>query len=325
MPTIVGTNTLNSISSRVIVPYITDTVYREIALFWRLNQANKKIRQSGTHLEVPFLYQTWGNVSAYSPYDVLDVAPQDTIKNGGLDRKYYRSSVVVSGPEVDAASSEDAITNYVVNQVEQAKRGLANLLGNDMWRGSTFANPKQMGGMVDLVDDGSVVTTYAGLPRASNPFLNAYVNATSNTLTLTVLRSLVSALTRGAESPTSLWGRTEQYDRAWALLLTFYNLNMSAVQTDVALGNVGFRNFIFDGIPFIVDSRVPDGPNSSNSAIIALNENHISLWVSPKGDFTMRPWVIEGRQDVASSMIRWYGNIVCRAPFLNGKLTNISA
>jgi hypothetical protein len=41
MPTLIGTNAVNSLSERYVLPVIVDQIYNGNALFWRLNQPNK--------------------------------------------------------------------------------------------------------------------------------------------------------------------------------------------------------------------------------------------------------------------------------------------
>ena len=95
---VIGTNTVNSISKRVVLPRVIDQIYGTNALFWRLNKANKRYYDGGTHIEVPFMYATWSNGGPYQGYDLLDVAPNDTIKNGAWDIKqqYVLSPSMVS-------------------------------------------------------------------------------------------------------------------------------------------------------------------------------------------------------------------------------------
>lgn len=324
MPTPIGTDTLTSISRHVILPSIIDQVYQSNALFWRLNRANKKQYEGGLHIEQPFMTSTWGTVGEYSGFDLLDTTPQDNIINGGWDLRQYYAAVSIDTRTLARANSEMAVANILKVQWEQARIGLADRLGTDFWGSNATGSGKKIDGLKDIVDAGTVATSYAGLLRSGNTFLNANMNTTSATLTLSVLRSLISDCTKGGHTPSSLWGRKEQYNRLWALQQAFQQFPVGPGLVDDAFAQAGFRHLWFDQIPFCVDDKVFDGPNTSNSAIVALNEDllQISLWSST--DFEMEDLRKPVNQQALVGFLHWWGNLIHPAPQLNGALTAIA-
>lgn len=323
MPTIVGTDTITSISNRIVMPVITDQVYGSVALLWRLNGANKKRYAGGTHLEAPFITAIYSATGEYQGYDLLDVTPEDNIKNGGWDMKEYYASMSLSGRDIARANSPQAIASLIDVQWSQARMGLSNKLGTDIW-GSAVSNSKKIDGLQDAVDDGGVATSYAGLTRAANTYLNCTDDSTTATLTLSALRSLVSSATKGGHSPTIIFSRKEQYNRYWALLQPFQRFPTEGMR-DEQLAAAGFKNLLFDQIPWVLDDKCFDGPNTSNSAIVALNEEYIDLAIFNGVDFAMQPFRVPTNQNAMVGLIFWYGNVVHTAPQTSGKLTNISA
>src|SRR6478735_10588738 len=113
MPTLIGTNAVTSLSRRHILPVIVDQVYGTNALYWRLNQANKKYISGGTQVEVPFMYSEFTNGGPYQGYDLLDVAPNDTVKNGGWDIKQHYVPVTVDGLTLAKCNTPDAVVNLL--------------------------------------------------------------------------------------------------------------------------------------------------------------------------------------------------------------------
>jgi hypothetical protein len=94
---------------------------------------------------------------------------------------------------------------------------------------------------------------------------------------------------------------------------------------DEQLAQAGFTNQLFNGIPWVVDSHCFDGPNSSNSAIVMLNEDFLYWAVSPRADFYLEPFQSPVNQDAMVAKMLWAGNLINTNVSRHGKLTNISA
>lgn len=323
MPTLFGTDTATSISRHVILPYITDQVYGRNAFFFRLNASGKKMYSGGLHIEAPFIYDTWDNAQAYSGYDLLDTTPQDTVKNGGWDIKQYNIAVSLSGRDLLRCNTPLAVANLITLQTKQAQMGLANKLGTDL-HGTATSNAKLIDGLKDIVDNGSVATSYAGLVRSSNTYLNADIDSSTATLTIASLRTAIGDASKGGHVPSIILSRQEQYNRFHALGVSNQRYNAPA-GGDAQLLNAGFQNLLMDGIPWVVDDKVTDGPNSSNSKILILNEEYFQLAIAGDTDFSMTDWIVPPNQNAMVQHLRWWGNVICTAPQTNAALTNVSA
>jgi hypothetical protein len=331
MPTIIGTDEVLSLSRRIILPFITDQVYGSNAFFYRLNSGGKKRYEGGTHIEAPFMYQELTNGGAFQGYDTMDVSPQETIKNGGWDMKEYAQPITIDRRTLIRMNSSQAVANELSVRGEQAAMQMASNLGTDLSRSEgssgTGSDLKKITGMQAVIDAGGNTTAYAGLTRSSNTYLNAQIDSSTTTLTLTALRTAVGNCTFGAHAPTLIRSRIEQYNRYWSLCVTNQRFMVGQGETDAGLANAGFRNLAFDGIPWIVDDKVADGPNTSNSKIELLNENVFELAIFAGQDFTMEDgWRKPVNQPGAMThFLFWNGEVVCTAPQLQGALTAIAA
>lgn len=325
MPTIIGTDTASSISRHIILPTITDQVYPSIPLLYRLNAANKKKYQGGRHIEAPFITSKWTAGGFYSGYDLLDTTPQDTIVNGGWDMKQASMANTVSGRELAVCNTDLAVADLLSTNWEQAAMGLRDILGAAIW-GSAVVNAKKIDGLTDIVDDGSVATSYAGLTRSSNTYLNAQIDTTTGTLTLASVRSSISNATKGGNSTTAIFSRAMQYNRFHALLVANQQFNVGPAGHDVQLLSGGATNILFDNIPWIVDDQVPDGDvSSSHSGIYGLNETVMQLALFANTDFEMTDFRVPPNQDAMVAFLLWWGNLICTAPQLQWKMVHVSA
>lgn len=320
MSALVGLDEVTSLSRTYILPTIVDQIYASNALFWRLNAANKKSISGGYQFEVPFMYSELSNGGPYQGYDVLDVAPNDTVKNGKWDIKQHYVPVTIDGLSMAKFNTPEAAVSILSLKWEQARMQMASNLGTGLYSDTT-TNTKEIDGLKGAVDAGSVATSYAGLVRSSNTFLNSQVDSSTATMTLSSLRTMVGNCTFGGHTPSIIMSRTEQYNRLWALMVS----NQRYTGRDETLTTAGFTNIAFDNIPWVLDSKVFDGPNTSNSAILFLNEDTINLVNVASTDFYMDDFAKPVNQDAMVGMLRWYGNLMVLCPQVQGKMTNVSA
>ena len=323
MPTTIGTNTVTSIARRYILPTVVDTVYGDNVVFFRLNRARKRLVSGGTQIDVPWMYARMAAGGPYRGYEVLNMVPSDTVKNGSWDWKQQYVPVVVDGLTMIQVDSPDAVVNYLDLQFQQATMEMSDNLGTGVW--SDGSNAKQIDGLEAAVDDGGVAATYGNLSRASNTFLNATDDSTSAALTLGVMQSAFMSASSGGRHPTLIASRVEQYNRFWALNASNQEFPVQPAGHDEQLASAGFTNVLFNNVPWVVDEKVPDGPNASNSGIYLLNEDYLTYIVSTRADFYLEDFQTPTDQDAMSAKLLWAGNLLCLNPARQAKLTNVSA
>lgn len=320
MPTAIGANTVTAITRHFIMPEITDAIYNSNLFFYRLNQS-KRIIPGGTQLEFPFMYAEMSAGGPYSRLDVLTMTPSDTIKNGVWGWKQHYVPIVIDGLTMIQTDSPLAIANHIRLQMQQAEMQMADNLGvGVMSDGST--DPKEIDGFQLAVDS---TGTYGGLARSTNAFLAAQEDGSTSTLSLSALQSMFGSTKKGGRSPSLILSRQEQFNRYWKLATNKLNIHTEPVARDSQLASLGFDNLLFNGVPWCVDDKVFDGPNTSNSAILMLNEDFIMLAVSPRADFYVEDFQTPIQQDAMASKFLWAGNMIVRHPARQGKMTNVSA
>lgn len=322
MATAIGTNTVTSLARQYIIPEITDNIYGSNVLFFRLNAANKKSVQGGTQIEVPLMYQRFSAGGPYQGFDVLDVAPSDTIKNGALDWKQYYVPVSIDGLTLVKVDSPLAIANTIKVQFEQAQMEMAEWLGTGLYTDGT-TNTKHIDGLKGAVDETSVLTTYAGISRTSNTWWKCQIDSSTATMTMAALNTFYGLCGKGGRKSTLIVSRQEQYNRFWALNQTLQRYISG--EGDAQLAQAGFQNLVLNGTPWVVDDHVFDGPNSSNSAILFLDEAYIDLAVSPRGDFYMEDFQTPVNQDAMTAKLLWAGNLIVKNVARQGKMTALTA
>lgn len=324
MATPIGVGVVTALSRRYIMPEIVDNIYASNPFFFRMNQANKRIVQGGTQIEVPLMYKRFTNGGPYQGYDSLNVAPNDTVKNGAWDWKQHYVPVTVDGLTLIKTDSPQAIANYIKFYFAQAEMEMAENLAVGVFS-DTITNTKDVDGLKGAVDAGTVATTYAGLTRASNTFLNSQVDSTTAVLTVSALQSHFMTVKSGGRAPTLIVSRVEQYNRYHNLGIANQLFQIGPAGTDEQLFSAGFTNLLYNNTPWLEDSHVFDGPNTSNSAILTLNEDYFYFAVSPRADFYLEDFQKPVDQDAMVAKILWAGNLILTNTQRQGKMTAVAA
>lgn len=321
MATPIGTNVVTSIARRYILPEITDNIYGSNVVFFRLNSANKRLVQGGTQIEAPLMYARFASGGPYRGFDLLNVVPSDTIKNGAWDWKQQYVNVTVDGLTLIKTDSPESIANFIRLYFEQAEMEMAENLGVGLWSDGSVAN--QIDGLKGAIDDGTVLNTYGGLSRSSNLFWKSKVDSATAALGMTALQSMFGSCSSGGRHPTLIVSRQEQYNRFWALNQPLQRYEAGG--RDEQLAQAGFSNILFNGTPWAVDEHVPDGPNASNSRIYFLNEDYMYWAVSPRADFYLEDFQTPTNQDAMVAKMLWAGNLVLTNVQRQGVMTAVAA
>lgn len=324
MATPIGTNVVTALSRRFIMPFIVDNIYGSIPFFFRMNQMNRRMVQGGTQIEVPLMYKRFATGGPYQGYDLLDVTPSDTVKNGAWDWKQQYVNVTVDGLTLIKTDSPDAVANFLRSYFAQAEMEFAENLAVGLMS-DTVTNAKEVDGLKGAVDAGGVATTYAGLLRSGNTFMNSQVDTSTATFTLPAFQAHFSNVGSGGRHATLICSRVEQYNRFHNLNQVVQNFPMGPGGADEQLASAGFTNLLYNNVPWLEDSHVFDGPNTSNSAILTLNEDYFHFCVTPRADFYLEDFQKPVNQDAMVSKILWAGNLVVTNTQRQGKMTNISA
>lgn len=316
----IGTNTLNSIVRHYILPQVTDNVYtKNNALLYRLIRSNKRMVQGGRQIEIPLMYKRFSTGGTYRGFDLLNVAPQDTVKNAFVDWKQHYVTFAVDGLTLIQTDSPLAVANYL------------KLLGDQMYMelGENLATGIYSDGLTDVKDiDGlraicSASNIYGGIDRSTETFWRATLDSATLALTLASMRGLFGNCTIGASHPTIWFGNGTNYNRLYALNLSTTGYSVQYERQpgghDETLAQAGFTNLLFENVPFIRDD------NAASTDIYALNENFLQLVVSPRADFYLSDFEKPVNQDAYISTLTWAGNLICMNAKTQGRFTAIAS
>ena len=317
MATPVGTNIINSLSRRFILPTVTDNVYASVLMFFRLNSRGKKMVQGGYQIEAPLDWSRFAAGGWYQGFDALDVSPSDVVKNAAWDWKFADVPVTIDGPSLIKSDSPEAVVNTLQFLFTAAESEMATVIGAALWANSQVT--KQVDSIPAAVDTGSVASSYGGLTHSGNTFWNGNVTGITPPLALATMQTIFGTCTSGGRHPTIIVTTQAVYNLYWALSTGGQSFPVQPAGHDEQLAQNGFTNLLFNGVPVVVDPNVP------SQQMYFLNEDYWYLFVQPNRDFYLRDFVIPVNQDAYTSLLLWAGNAVCTNISRQGKLTGISS
>lgn len=314
----IGTNELNSLSRRWIIPTVHDNLYKSNVMFFRLNAQNKVLLQGGLQIEVPLLYANFAAGGPYQGFDLLDTSPSDTIKNAAFDWKQYDVPISVDGLTLIKADSPEAVVNFLSAYFRNAQLAMADNLGTGIWS-DVVTNSKAIDGLKGAVDDGTVAGTYGGLARSTNTWWKCQIDSATTTLALSAMQTMFGNCTQGGRHPTIICTTQANYNRYWNLSTGGQAFPVQPSGHDEQLAQNGFSNMLFNMVPILVDSKVPA------NHLFFLNEDFFSLYVQTNRDFVQRDFREPVNQDAMVAFILWAGDLICENVSLQGKMTAVTS
>jgi hypothetical protein len=312
---------ISSISRRILREEATDVYYLGSPWTWRLWAKNKIVRRGGLHIESRFIYQPWSTGGAFYGPEVLNVEPSDPEISGAWDWKEYYTSVTIDQRSLIRADSEYAVANYVIEQCEIAKMDLRDKLAYGVW--SDGSNFKQFDGMYEIIDNGTISSTYGGLSRSSYPFLDAQLDTSTTTLNLGALNSLFDLASKGARSPKLIVSSRANLTRFENLLQAQVQYTQPTAVIDQTFASGGFSGGWYRNQPWLVDEHI--NPTGTEGVLFMINDDYFELVINQNGDFVVHPFQQPTNQFVITSLVYVAGNIICTNPQVQAKMTALTA
>ncbi len=356
----VFTDRVKEITYNDILPSIVDFVNNSNIFTARVTSQPKNWK--GVTVSQPITIANSTTGGSFDGLDTFDTSATNNTRSLTWYVKAYEQSVVVPGIEKAVnGNSEKQVLSLVATRMDEAKNSLADSLGDLLYG---YGIGKDIEGLGLIVDNGTATSSYGGINRADLPAVNADVTAASGgNLTLDLVSAEfdnVSAAGSGQEAPTialttkAIWSMFEKILNSklsvsyQATTVTGYNRvsGKTPVGTSVPAtalkGALGVDAISYRGKPVVADDKAPAG------TFFWLNENYIEFrrLLSPDlKSVGSRNEVTEGvykdiempsflqLRDFMSPVNQFgeigalivLGNLICRSPRRQGKITGITA
>ena len=262
----VFTDYIQTVTQDKIVPKIVDTILGGNIIALKFLSNGKP--WSGEQMKFPIKYQKNStSQGAFDGFDTFDTTKVNTRTKLAFNPTGYYQSIVLSGMEVDVNATEAQILDLVKVEMESGMQDMLDSLGTLFY---TAQSGKNFIGLPDIVDDGTSVTTYGGLARATYSSICATKNAAAGgALSLLNMGTQYDAAAVGPQKPDlgitteTVWGFYESLNQPTV------NNNQDGyaqvtrngvAQSRAALkGELGFDALFFRGMPIVKDEKCTSG------------------------------------------------------------------
>ena len=289
----------------------------------------------------PMKYQKGVASVAFSGYDVLPSTQQTVSVNMYFNATFVATNVSLAGTDLSINKTKMQVLDLMATTMESRAQDAADDIGN-LFQGNGVG--KAPSGLGNIVDDGSVASTYGGLSRATYSGLNSTVTSSGGTISLLKVRQLANSISDGSVRPDfaltdyTTWAYFEQ------LLMPFQRNVYSGGKNTVDAAS-GYDSLVWDNISVMKDKKVAAG------TFYLLNTKFLS-WYGVKwyegqavdvkakniegnvyGDmpysstgkaFSWTGWVKAFNQGAVNGFMILGGQLICTAPFRQGKLTGVT-
>ncbi len=281
---------------------------------------------------------------AFNGFDQLPTSQQPVSVNMTFYPTFVATHVALAGSDLSINKTDLQRLNLMKTMMKSRAQDGADDIGNFFQGDGSSFGGKAPAGLGNIVDDGSVASTYGGLSRATYAGLNATVTASSGTISLLKVRQLANSITDGRVAPSmaitdyTTWSYFEQ------LLQPFQRNTYSDFKNMDAGTGYAAKGLIWDGLTIYKDKKSTTGTfyllhldylkfyglNWWEGEAVSLEDKQIKGNIyeySPANAtkaFTWTNWIKAYNQGAVNGFMIMGGQLICTDPFRNGKLTGIT-
>ncbi len=330
-------------TNQYLAPAWVDQVLRSNLFFAKILKNVE--RWDGSQMLHPIKYQKGISTVAFNGFDLLPITQQPVSVNMAFFPTFTATNIALAGSDLSVNKTPMQTLNLMKVMMESRAQDAADDIGNFFQQDGSAYGGKAPMGLLGIVDNGSVLSQYGGLSRATYSGLNATVTASGGTVSLLKLRTLWNNVSDEPIAPNlcitdyTTWSYVEQ-------LFTPFQRN---TYTDFAPNKEntssvsGYRALVWDGMEIYRDRKITTGYlymiNTDVTKFYSLKWWEGSL-MSPKAKdvienvyessdlapsvFTWTNWIRAYNQGAINGFMVLGGQLVCTAPFRNAVLTGIA-
>lgn len=259
---------------------------------------------------------------------------------------FVATNVALSGTDLSINKTPSQRIKLMKVMMESRAQDGADDIGTFFQADGTANGGKAPAGLGNIVDDGTTASNYGGLARATYAGLNATVTASSGTISLLKIRQLANSISDGAVAPDlaitdyTTWSYIEQLIQAFQR-----NTYTDGAASNAAAGaGTKSNGLMWGGLTIYRDKKVTTG------TFYLLNTKYLEFYglnyyegtpVSLKSEnikgniyeynpanatkaFTWTGMVKAYNQAAVNGFMILGGQLICRAPMRQGKLTGVT-
>jgi len=330
------TNRVADATKIYLMPTLVDTVVKQTEINSMLLKGAKP--WAGAQMEIPIKWQANENNGSFSGFDTLATAAVDNTVKMTFDAKYSYQSIVLPITDISLNNTAEKVADLMERQVASDAIDLGTKIATQLYSDGTGNGSKDFTGLAAAIDDGTSVSTYGNLSRATYDSIDATVTASGGVLTLAKMYTLHDTVSEGKQTPSVVLTTK-------AIRSLYEQLLLPALRyTDSSIMSVGASKLAFRDAKVVADSACTTGVmfmiNESTMQFYAIKnwEGGTPIKFAPEElDGLPTPGVVTGlgfhettwtrptNQMVLNKFVVVGGNLICKNTRFNGKLTGITS
>lgn len=326
IPTLTETlNNLYTTTWRNMKGSAADNIF-DATPFWFWLRANGGLEavEGGRSLGEPLRYAKSDNVAFVSKGSAMPLSDKEFLTTAVDSWRYLADSIVRFGVDDQQNRGKNAIINLMNAKLENSKDSLVDKLEETLagaQSGSSF------NGLQDIVKEDPTTGTLHGIDASVETWWrNQYHDAAGEsieTLLVTNMNMLVNdcSQNQSQDAPNIIVSGQTPYEWYWEETLEQRRVH------NKTLGDAGFQNVEFRGIPMVWSPQVADGSvigSGSSGTMYFLNTRFLKFKYDPMMFFDMTEWKPIPAQigDLAAQVVL-AGNLMTSRRRVHGVLFNI--
>lgn len=296
----------------------------------------------------PIKYQRGVATVAFNGFDQLPTSQQVVSVNMTFYPTFTATNVALAGSDLSVNDTALQTIKLAKVMMESRAQDAADDIGTFFQGSGTAFGGKAPMGLAGIVDDGTTLSTYGGLSRATYTGLQATVTASAGTISLLKIRQLANAISDGRVQPTmaitdyTTWAYVEQLMQTFQrnTYSDFTNMNAGTGYNPLPSGS----GLVWNGLTIFRDRKITVGnfyllnldylkfyglnwwkgtPVSLKSENIKGNIYEYNPANATKA-FTWTNWIQAYNQGAVNGFMIMGGQLICTDPFRNGVLTGVT-
>lgn len=263
---------VSAITEKYFMPKLTDNIFKSIPLFTRMQKKIDTL-SGGTKVMVPLNYAQSDAGGWYYGADTLNNQDTDNITSAEFEWKQIYEPIVISRRDELVNSGQQAKVNFVKSKMKIAEKSIRDKVAVGLWNAGTTTNA-----ILGLRSFLSVSATYGNISQTTYSFWQANVDSSTTTTSISAVNSQWSATALNGDTPSVLLSGSARYNNYYNLLQP----QQRFMDSDTAKG--GFTSLMFNGVPWIMDSKAP------STHVVGLNEEYLHLLVHKDENFRLDPF-----------------------------------
>lgn len=282
-------------------PRLSDNITEHQVLLYLLKEKGFVIeREGGETIVEPLLVGENSTVGSYSGYDLIPTTPQTGISAAEYDWKQVAGVFSISGrEEFQNMGSKTRVISLVESKIEQLEISMRLDVNEQLFSDGTGNGGKDIGGLAIAVENGAAWGSYGGIDSNANTYWRNSWLAEAGALDLASMRNVFNSASRGKSTPKLIITTQSVYEDYEALVLA----NNDITRTDSKLGDAGFQNLLFKGVPMVFDEDCTTGD------MYFLNPDFMRFVIGKGRNFIATPTQKPDNQDARLSMVLLYCNL----------------